>query len=215
MKAQFLILSMCCLLGFAKTNAQTQVLSLIPEQPIEGEPVSLVIQATWVSGGCELDSAEVDLDSLPIIKVNARYAVGFLTVICESVDTISLGILPPSQEISPGVFELYQINTTLTDINIPSFSSSDTLFFFVQPSPTAIVPLKQEYTLQNLGNGNYVLQFKEAIPKLSGQLLDSQGRKIKEIQCLGNQMSIDLSAESDGIYSLISPNWSVRFLHKR
>jgi len=215
MKRSTLLLALFCLLGFEKVNAQIQELSLIPEQPLEGQSVSLVIQSTWGSGGCELQSASVNVDSLPVISVNANYSVGFLTVICETIDTISLGILPPSQEISPGVFELYQLNTTITDIQMPGFSSSDTLLFFVQPSPTAIVPLKQEYTLQNLGNGNYVLQFKEAIPNQSGQLLDSQGRRIKEIQCLGNQISIDLSAESEGIYSLISPNWSLRFLHKR
>lgn len=215
MKRSTLLLALFCLLGFATVNAQNQELSLIPEQPLEGQPVFLVIHSIWTSGGCELQSASVNVDSLPVITVDANYSVGVLTVICEAVDTISLGILPPSQEISPGVFELYQINTTLTSIQTPGFSSSDTLFFFVQPSPSAIVPLNQQYTLQNLGNGNYVLQFNEATPNQSGQLIDSQGRKIRKIQNLGNQLSIDLSAENEGIYYLISSNWSLRFLHKR
>lgn len=67
-------------------------LAIIPENPVAGDEVKVVIYATFPSGSCNLTNHTVDIQN-GIIVLDLFYTVGAATYICHSTDTVTIGYL--------------------------------------------------------------------------------------------------------------------------
>jgi hypothetical protein len=80
--------------------SEIQKLEIIPQNPTITDEIKIVCHSMFTSGGCDMTNYTVDFDGTidPTgaregIHVNAYHEVGMLTVMCESVDTIPVGML--------------------------------------------------------------------------------------------------------------------------
>ena len=80
--------------------SEIQKLEIIPQNPTIADEIKIVCHSMFTSGGCAMTNYTVDFDggidptgAREGIHVNAYHEVGMLTYMCESVDTIPIGML--------------------------------------------------------------------------------------------------------------------------
>lgn len=101
-------------------------LYILPQNPINNTPVSVVCESYFTSGDCAMVSSKVDFND-KTIDVEAIHIVGPLTYICHSIDTIEIGTL------QPGDYTLiYHLQDSLWGGGVNE--TIDTLYFSVQPT---------------------------------------------------------------------------------
>lgn len=106
------------LLFSALLKAQTiQQLSILPANPTTGDTIRVVADLMFFSGGCDLQQANTVIVGNNI-SVDAMHCPGLLTVICNTKDTINLGVLPS------GNYALdFNVLTGIYDMNIGGCTS--------------------------------------------------------------------------------------------
>ena len=84
-----------CLVTFSASAQWTAVdsLQIIPEKPTVDDTVYVVCWSVFPSGTCRMENLNMQLGFFEIY-VQAQHRLGMATVICHSVDTVSLGMLP-------------------------------------------------------------------------------------------------------------------------
>lgn len=170
-------------------------MKLIPENPTAGDEIKLICYSAFSSGGCELQNYSVSFQGNQI-TVNMEHEPGFLTYICHSVDTISLG------NLSMGDYQLYanliiQPMDELADTDTLSFSVDNSLRIDEHSNTGNLTiypnPFDQAFQIKT----DAVIEQLE-ISSVSGQkiILD------KTLITLDNM--IDVSGLKNGIYLLIA-----------
>lgn len=140
MKTTFLLFAVFANISLFSQNIS---LELIPENPSITDEIFIVATTVWPSGGCDQSSITMDVSMLPEILIEAEHPLGFLSVICTSVDTFSIGMLPASAETSPGVFEPYMLVYNAEDTFEQSpYVTIDTIYFVVSDISTNLSKLK-------------------------------------------------------------------------
>ncbi len=168
-------------------------LIILPTNPSENDSVKIVAFSTLPSAGC----SQSDILTLVLndtIKINSTHSLGFLSVICNSVDTAEIGKLQSGS---------YSLIYSLSDSATGTFFDTDTLVFTVQPN----AGIKQ-------GNANYyflissnpacgTLNFNYSVPGNGTMIIYSYlGEMIfkKEISSFNNQLSFVVPNLDSGIY---------------
>jgi len=67
------------------------MLEILPAAPTANDSIKLVCKAMFPSGGCEVTSYNINISGGNVL-VDIHYNVGLATYICQSTDTINLGL---------------------------------------------------------------------------------------------------------------------------
>lgn len=102
-------------------------LKIIPSNPTINDSIKIISFTTFPNGACTLKYSSFNTNGNEIV-INATHFEGGLTVICNSIDTITIG------KLDTGAYTLYY--NLSVDTNLAIFDT-DTLFFVVQ-NPTNV-----------------------------------------------------------------------------
>lgn len=97
-------------------------LKIIPSNPTTNNTIKVISYTTFTYGDCILGSSSVDIVDTNI-TVYTSYNTGLYPAICNSIDTLIIGIL------NAGIYELY---CHLSDTAPPTTYDIDTIIFTVQ-----------------------------------------------------------------------------------
>lgn len=179
----FVILLLACLLTI-DIIAQPHIdsLKIIPSNPTNSDTVKLICYTFQTGAPCNLADYIVSINN-SIITINTYYPPGPLAVLCNSIDTVVIGVL------STGCYEAQYF---MTDTTVPVTYDIDTIYFCVQQS-------------SGLQNNDYSEQRLKIYPNpfskittifIDGELLTSPieirmydifGRVIKRIETIRNR----------------------------
>lgn len=169
-------------------------LKLIPENPNTGDEIKLICHSTFSTGGCDLQNYSVSFQGNQI-TVNLEYEPGFLTYICHSVDTISLG------NLNAGDYGLHanliiQPMDEITDTDTLSFTVDNSLNVIENPGAESLIiypnPFDREFQIKT----DAIIEQVE-ISSVSGQKI------ILNKTLISHNKTIDVSGLKNGIYLLI------------
>lgn len=201
-KLNIIFACISCIWMHLSLDAQVQTIALLPPQPMEGQSISVIVETLWPSGGCESTGIQINTSALPDISITAQHELGFLTVICEHTDTVEIGILPASEEISPGVFSQYQLLYTAFADGLPQFTDTDTLFFSVLPLSTSIEAPAFRPTLIQLGGNRFEFKSPNSSWNYPIGLIDLNGKLVWKGEVNHQNNLLDFGAYPTGIYFL-------------
>jgi hypothetical protein len=112
-------------------NAMSQTITnlyIIPSNPGATDTVKIIADLMFNSGGCDIITQSVNTNG-NTTTIAAYHCIGPLTYICNTSDTFTLGLLPPS--LHTVNFELFVAGFVTPDCSTFSHSGSDTLMFNV------------------------------------------------------------------------------------
>lgn len=190
------------ILAHSGLDAQVQTLTLLPAQPVEGQSVSVIVETVWPSAGCESTGIQINTSSLPDIVVTATHELGFLTVICNHTDTVEIGVLPVSEEISPGEFSQYQLLYTASADGLPQVTDTDTLFFSVLPISTSIDRPEGQPVITQVGGKLFQINTRGNRWDYTICLIDLNGKLVWTGELSLPDSKVDFSTFPAGMYFL-------------
>lgn len=167
--------------AFANLNGQwIQTLELQPETPTIADSIYLIATVQTPHSSCSLNRAEVNIQNA-VVGINACYANGILTAICQRTDTIALGKI---EEV--GDYELLFMASIVNDFDDttcmgPFVSEMSSFNFTVDfANPIVEVDASTDFELfPNPSKGIVEVLFKNETP-FYGQLewFDQYGKKV-------------------------------------
>ncbi|AEA44457.1 T9SS type A sorting domain-containing protein [Fluviicola taffensis] len=191
---QLLILSLILMSQKAfGQNPTIDSLKIIPENANTNDEIKVICYTTFPSGGCELVNHSLIAQGNQL-TLSLEYEFGFLTYICHSVDTISLGNLDANN---------YQLHVNLIIHPMDQIVDSDNVNFSID-TPLSINSHSTKYSLTVFPNPfENELQIKTDATIEKVELSTFSGQKIilKEIT-VPNDTMIDVSELKNGIYLL-------------
>ena len=179
-------------------------LVLVPVNPTENDTVQVVVYSTFPSSGCDQTDLQFAINNFSIIA-SATHSLGVLTVLCGSVDTLTLG------QLNSGNYELIY---SASDSATSSVFDTDTLNFTVQQ--TAVIEKVNEsfqfdiYPNPNEGNFNLKISHPIAIgfENFKMEFFNILGKKVfsRQLKTGNEQLTPNLS---EGIYfcQILSENF--------
>jgi hypothetical protein len=189
-----LLFTILALLFSAQMHAQTiDSLRIIPQPATDNDIIKVIVWTTHSSGTCEMVSQSVSISGSSI-EVSVSHNLGMLSVICNSIDTITIG------QLNAGSYQLvYNVyNQAMTNI-----TDSDTLNFIIQStlgikdaSPDAMRlypnPASAFLTLE--------IDEQQYVQGTSIFIYDLFGRVIKQVTATGSETRIGCEDMSAGMY---------------
>lgn len=169
-------------------------LKIIPANPAHRDSVWVVAYTSFPSSGCALTSESM-LRVSSNITVTAEHEEGGATTPCQSVDTISLMTL--YAETYTLTYELYTENST-------AIADSKTIEFTVGPSTglEAEDAMQQRLTIFPNPAHSQVTITLDGFPTAERtiEVFSATGQRMKMVKNTGNEISLDLSGLTDGVY---------------
>lgn len=212
MKTKILRVIIISALFIFSNGAQSQVgnidsLRIVPAYPTTSSVIKAICYSTFSSAGCSLNNSTVSVSG-NTVTIQAYHTIGMLTMICHSVDTITIGALPA------GVYLLnYSIhnnsNSNLLDNANLNFTVQATTNINQQSGTNTVIsvypnPAMDYITINNLSINNEPAQitFYTVIGKIAEQYSTTQ-----------SALSINTQNLVPGVYLLhISKAGSVPYL---
>jgi len=200
MKTHQLTLATLLLTLFLINNLKSQTidsLKIIPINPTSNDTIKVICYTTFPYGDCNLGSSSVNIvDS--IITIYTSYNIGLYPAFCNSIDTLTIGIL------NAGTYEL---TCHLSDTAPPTTYDIDTIIFTVQ----------QGSGLQLIDNSGQEIKAypnpttTEIYINLKTQLNERHdidiysvfGQKIKTIKTDKKKILINISDLTEGVYFIV------------
>lgn len=199
-KLKQMILPMMLLLATQQVFGQIPAIdsfTVIPENPVAGDEVKVIVYATFSYGDCDLTNHAIDVQN-GIIVLDLVYTIGAAAYICHSTDTVTIGYLEKGKH--PLEINLY-VETGLT--------GEQTL----EDSESTIIPVDQPLSIHvppgDSGISMYPNPFYEEVFIATHLVID----RIEIISVLGEKtvlheeytagQPIDLSGLRNGTYFLI------------
>lgn len=186
-----LLLSISSFLSVAQSG-YIDSLFILPQAPTSTDPISVVCHSYFTSGDCDLVFSKTDFNG-EMIEVTATHIIGPLTYICETIDTILLGVFNPGNYVL-----VYHLQDSVWSSG--TNETTDTLYFTVQPTsiqefgdPTFFdifpnpVSLLLNVTLLNNLQGTYTIY-------------DPYGKIIQKSSIRDINTQIDVSHLAKGVY---------------
>lgn len=183
-----------------------QTLDILPENPTTTDSIFLIATVQTPNSTCNLNEAKVIIEN-SVVGVNACYAHGMLTAICQRTDTIALGKYEQA-----GEYELLFMASLTGDFNdttcmSPSGSTMSSFNFMVDlANPVSAINPGAEFEIYpNPSRGTIELLFKNKNP-FSGQVqwFDQYGKLVHSLFVeTTNQnvpLRVNLSHLSNGLY---------------
>lgn len=201
-KASLIFIFISTFLANESLDAQIQSMTLLPAQPMEGQSISVIVETVWPSAGCESTGIQVNTSSLPDITVSAMHELGFLTVICNNTDTVEIGTLPVSEEISPGEFSQYRLLYTANADGLPQITDTDTLFFSVLPLSTSTAKPGNQKIITQLSGKLFQLNTQGQPWGYPLRLIDLNGKLVWRGELSLQNNILDFSSYPAGMYLL-------------
>lgn len=198
-KLKQMILPMMLLLATQQVFGQIPAIdsfTVIPENPVAGDEVKVIVYATFPYGDCDLTNHAIDVQN-GIIVLDLVYTIGAATYICHSTDTVTIGYLEKGKH--PLEINLY-VETGLT--------GEQTL----EDSESTIIPVDQPLSIHvppgDSGISMYPNPFYEEISISTDvkidrvEILSVTGEKLVVYVGDISDTSINLSDLNPGIYFL-------------
>lgn len=200
----FLFLFIISLVPYSKAQ-WIQTLEILPASPTVADSIYLIATVQTPNSTCALNQSVVTIEN-GVVGVNACYAHGLLTAICQRTDTISIGKID-----QPGTFELLFM-ASLTDFGdttctTPQGSMMSSIEFMVDiADAVSETPTTRGFDIYpNPSHGQVDLHFHTGEP-FKGQIrwVDQYGKMVYHTQVREAQTSqplrINLSHLPDGLY---------------
>lgn len=134
-----LLLLLPCV-GFGQSWIDSLI--IIPPNPDTSDIIEVVSYTTFSYSSCTLDSSEIILGPSEI-TIDACYTIGIGAAFCNSIDTITIGVLAPGNYVLIYNVKEYCIAVNVSDsvnFNVVAFNSLPELASFEQvnvyPNPT-------------------------------------------------------------------------------
>lgn len=200
----FIALIVCCI-TYHSQGQWIQTLELRPEMPTTADSIYLIATVQTPNSTCNLNHTEVTIEN-SVVGVNACYAHGLLTAICQRTDTISLGKI---EEV--GSYELLFMASLTgfedTTCTAPQGSMMSSFNFTVDlANPVSAVNPASDFNIYpNPSSGTVDLVFRDTKP-FNGfvKWFDQYGREVHRlpIQHLNPSEStrVNLKHLPDGLY---------------
>jgi hypothetical protein len=190
----FLIL---CSVSLPVSGHTIDSLAILPSNPTSADQIQVVCYSTFTSGGCDLSNFSVTISGTHI-SVQATHVVGMLAVICNRIDTLSIGQLPAGT---------YQFDYHLYDSLQQDTADTDTIQFVVGPSNGVSEAFSGYPGIRPYPNpSNGWLGF-SGLETLRGPLqctiYSAQGQLLKQASLAGASSKIDVSGLATGVYRAV------------
>lgn len=172
-------------------------LAILPSNPTSADQIQVVCYSTFTSGGCDLTNFSVTISGTQI-SVQATHIVGMLAVICNRIDTLSIGQLPAGT---------YLLNYQLYDTLQQNIADIDTISFVVGPSngvSEAVSDNPGILPYPNPGNGWLGFSGLESLrAPLQCNVYSAQGQLLKQAILAGATSKIDVGGLPTGVYRAV------------
>ena len=192
-----LLLVSFLLLQVSAQAQNIQNITYIPASPGPLDSVKVVVDLVFTSGSCEMqfENHSINNDS---IRINVFHCPGALTVICNTSDTVNLGILNPGTYITELI------------VHTSSWSAPDPCSD-VNPTDSASIPLtvlppngikefsKDVYSLSFNYAANILMLHGPAQKKMKVLLFNSLGALVLEKE-IDSSMLLSVSELGAGVY---------------
>jgi len=181
-------------------------LKIIPLNPTINDEIKIICYATFPAGDCDLTN-HFDNFQGNNINVNLNYTVGEITVICHSIDTLTIGTLNAGN---------YEFTANLTIGVKQAIFDTDTVEF--QVTNSVLISEIENHLLIDLYpnpfNGQINLQCKCKIETID--IYSTLGQKIIALNKInGETENLDLSNLQKGVYYvIITDNQQKRYAKK-
>lgn len=169
-------------------------LRIMSQHPATSDSVKVISYSTFPSGGCEMISSVVNINE-KIISVHVVHTIGMLTVICHSVDTLTIG------KLEAGSYELrYYLteadNLKIYDIDTICFTVESITGFQAEPRPIfKIKVLPNPFSLQT------VLYTEDSFKDANVLVYNTYGQIVQQIRPVsGASIAIQRNNLPNGIY---------------
>jgi len=169
-------------------------LKIIPNNPTTNDTVKVISYTMHPNSDCSLTNSSVSITN-DTITVNASYTLGMLPTICNSIDTLTIGVL------NAGTYEL---TYHLADTAPPTTYDIDTIMFTVQQLNTLqhVEYSEKEirvYPNPTISQINIELKILPA-DRYQIDFYSILGQKIKTVKTGKSNVSIDISDLTQGVY---------------
>jgi len=202
MKTHQLTLATLLLTFFLTNNLKAQIpaidsLKIIPTNPTTNDLVKIISHTIFPSSGCPLTSSSVNISGATI-TVYAAHTLGFLTAICYSKDTLTIGILNAGtyeltyhlyDTVPPTTYDIDTINFTVQQSNGLQFTDNSEQSIEIYPNPTT--------TEINIRLKTHL------VDRYDIEIYSVLGKKIKTVREGKDTITIDISDLTDGVYFII------------
>jgi len=167
-------------------------LTIIPANPTTHDIVKVVSESMFPSGGCELNSSNIS-SYAGNIDVYANHNLGMLTYICNSSDTLSLGMLESGN---------YNLRYHLSCLPYSTNTDFDSVNFTVQIYMGLDFKENiQQFTLfPNPAEDNITVELPDLLSNAVISFIDLPGREQKSLQTSDKQTIINVKDLAKGIY---------------
>ena len=178
-------------------------LKIIPSNPTTNDSIKIIGFTVFPVGDCFLKNYYLNINDKKIV-INATHFEGGWTVMCNSIDTITIG------KLDTGAYTLYY--ELSVDTNLAIFDT-DTLFFVVQ-NPADVFDLSYETSqikvYPNPANKNIRIEIAKGIVVKTIKLHDLNGKLIKTFLSTNTLLNISGIAKGQYMLSIETNNKIIR-----
>jgi Secretion system C-terminal sorting domain len=197
---KYLYLSLLLLLTITSVSAQwISSITITPPQPTTADTITILIENTFPSGGCEGTTTLTGINGSNIIA-QGMHCIGMLTVICTDYDTL---IIPPQYlAIGTYIFDYTLVTGSGFPCTFGSLPSVDTIVVLQVSPATAVNEISDQATFSIFPNpsaGTFTIRQDDRHSTVKIYSMD--GRVLQNFSLNGTETLVNCSL-NPGIYFL-------------
>lgn len=178
----------------AQQGSMIDSLKIIPANPTVNDEIQLVAFTTFPTTGCDLTFQSVIVEG-NYISVTLEFTLGDLTAICNSIDTLQVGMLPAGT---------YELNAILMVHPLEAIFDTGTIEFTVENALNTgeTTPLRGLDIFPNPCTDEFQIKTPPGFEVSSVEIISAAGSRVA-MQVYNPGQTIDMSGLRSGVYLVV------------